>query len=360
MHTVNFLDTTLRDGEQTPGVSFTRAQKLHIAKMADMLGVDIIEAGIPAMGKDEMECISAMLELGLNAQILTWNRLNIADIDKSIECGAKNIHIAVPVSDLQIDKKLGKTRSWVLDNMQKALSYCIDKNCTVSVGAEDASRADRDFLISFYEKAAAGGACRLRYADTVGIQDPFTVYEAISEILQIIDVDFEYHGHNDFGMSTANAYAAYKAGANVLSCTINGLGERAGNTPLEEIVMAIKHISKEPLKINTKLLAEASQMVEKYSKRALHEGKAITGRKVFTHESGIHVDGLIKDERMYQPYRPEEVGRVKEFVLGKFSGRKAIKYFYGQRGHTLSETQVNEIMRQLKEDTAKSLNIHNC
>ena len=240
--------------------------------------------------------------------------------------------------------------------MQKAVAFCVEKNCTVSVGAEDASRADAAFLLDFYEKAASQGAVRLRYADTVGIQDPFTVYKAISEIRERIDVDIDYHGHNDFGMSTGNAYAAHQAGANVLSCTINGLGERAGNTPLEEIAMAIKHIAKEPVHVNTRLFSEASSLVETYSKRSVNEGKPIVGSLVHSHESGIHVDGLLKDEKTYQPYAPEEVGRVREIVLGKFSGRKAIEHVCRMRGDHLSSKQIDTIYHQLKnysDDTDK-------
>lgn len=348
MGTIKFLDTTLRDGEQTPGVAFTNKQKLDLAKLMDQIGIDIIEAGIPAMGRNEMDCISDMLGLGLHAQILTWNRLNLNDIKKSIECGATHIHIAAPVSDLHIVKKLGKTRDWVLYNMQKSVDYCMDKGCTVSVGAEDASRADEKFLLSFYENAKLQGVTRLRYADTVGMQDPFIVYAAIKQITERIDVDIDYHGHNDFGMSTGNAYAAYKAGANVISCTINGLGERAGNTPLEEIVMAIKHIGKEQVDINTKLFSKASTLVEKYSKRVVNEGKAIVGNKVYSHESGIHVDGLLKDENTYQPYAPEEVGKAREIVLGKFSGRKAIEHVYRTKGLCLTPKQTDAIFSQLK------------
>ncbi|MDS1029290.1 homoaconitate hydratase [Bacillota bacterium LX-D] len=348
MKTVMFLDTTLRDGEQTPGVSFSKKEKLEIAQMLDSLGIDIIEAGIPAMGKNEMDSITAILNLGLNAEILTWNRLLLEDIQKSIACGSKHIHIAAPVSDLHIAKKLNKTREWVLYNTQKLVAYCVEKGCSVSVGAEDASRTDPDFLLKYYNTAIREGASRVRYADTVGIQDPFTVYNTIKNLREHIDVHIDYHGHNDFGMSTGNAYAAFKAGAAVLSCSINGLGERAGNTPLEEITMAIKHIAKKHVHIDTKLFAQASAMVERYSKRAVHPGKAIVGKQVYWHESGIHVDGLLKDEKTYQPYPPEDAGGKREIVLGKFSGRKAIEYVYRKKGLELSQEQTNELLSVLK------------
>lgn len=348
MRSVIFLDTTLRDGEQAPGVSFTKKEKLEIAKMLDRLGVGIIEAGIPATGRYEMDCISAMLQLGLRAKILAWNRLSLPDIQKSLDCGARHIHIAVPVSDLHITKKLGKTREWVLYHTQKMVTYCVEKGCSVSVGAEDASRADTGFLLRFYETAVSEGACRLRYADTVGIQDPFTAHEAIRQVYEHTGADIDYHGHNDFGMSTANAYAAFRAGANVISCSINGLGERAGNTPLEEISMALRHLAGCRIPIDTKLLPAASAMVEKCSKRTVHEGKAIVGRKVHAHESGIHVDGLLKDANTYQPYPPEDAGGKRRIVLGKSSGRKAVEYVYRSKGFDLTPEQVNRLFYKLK------------
>lgn len=348
MRQVTILDTTLRDGEQTPGVSFTKKEKLEIAKMLDRLGIGIIEAGIPAMGRYETDCIGAMLALGLHAKILTWNRLSFKDIQTSLDCGAKDIHIAAPVSDLHITKKLGKTREWILYNTQKAVACCMDKGCSVSVGAEDASRADTAFLLKFYETAVSEGACRVRYADTVGIQDPFTAYDTIRRVREHIAADLDYHGHNDFGMSTANAYAAFKAGANVLSCSMNGLGERAGNTPLEEITMALRHLAGIHVPVDTKLLLEASALVERYSKRAVHEGKAIVGRQVHAHESGIHVDGLLKDENTYQPYPPEDAGGTRQIVLGKSSGRKAVEYVYRNKGFELTPEQVNRLFYRLK------------
>ncbi len=352
MGRLKLLDTTLRDGEQTPGVAFTPAQKIDLAKLLDAIGVDIIEAGIPAMGGEEMRTVSAILDLGLGAEVLTWNRLNLKDIQQSVDCGARHIHIAAPVSDLTIAKKINKTREWVIAEMQRAVAYCKDRDCSVSIGAEDASRADGNFLLRFYTLAAREGAARLRYADTVGIQDPFTAYEAIKKIREQIDIELDYHGHNDFGMSTANAYAAFKAGADVISCTVNGLGERAGNTPLEEIVMAARHLAGAEVNIDTHRFPEISKRVADYSRRSVHPGKAIVGAGVHAHESGIHVDGLLKDERMYQPYDPKEVGRVREFVLGKSSGKKAIDHVYRMKGLTLSPHQVDAVLAKLKQGQA--------
>lgn len=349
MDRVFILDTTLRDGEQTPFVSFTLREKISIAKKLDELGVDIIEAGIPAMGRTEMDAVSAVLNLNTRAQILTWNRMSIGDIDKSIECGANNIHIAAPVSDLHIQKKLGKTREWVLENIQRTVEYAVSMGLGVSVGAEDASRADEAFLLKFYRAAIRAGALRVRYADTIGLQDPFGAYHAIKRLKKLIRADIDYHGHNDFGMATANAFMAYRAGAGVISCSVNGLGERAGNTPLEEFVMAIKHIAGKDVKLRTEKLQEVSRLVEECSGRKVSEGKSIVGNQVYFHESGIHVDGLLKDSKTYQAFPPEDAGAASRFVLGKFSGGSALEYFCAQKGLEAGPEKRAAFLKRLRE-----------
>ena len=349
MERVLILDTTLRDGEQTPFVSFTLREKISIAKKLDELGVDIIEAGIPAMGRVEMDAVDAVLNLNTRAQILTWNRMSKGDIQKSIDCGAKYIHIASPVSDLHIHKKLGKTREWVLENIQRTVEYAVSMGCTVSAGAEDASRADEGFLLKFYRAAIRAGALRVRYADTIGLQDPLGAYQAIKRLKKLIRADIDYHGHNDFGMATANAFSAYRAGAGVISCSINGLGERAGNTPLEEFIMAIKYIAGKNVSLRTEKLQEVSRLVEECSGRKVPEGKAIVGSQVYFHESGIHVDGLLKDSKTYQAFPPEDAGAAGSFVLGKFSGSSALEYFCAQKGLASEQAKREAFLKSLRE-----------
>jgi len=349
MDKVLILDTTLRDGEQAPFVIFTLDEKIRIAKKLDELGVDIIEAGIPAMGSTEMDSISAIIGLKTCAQILTWNRLDVEDIKKSIECGAKNVHLAVPASDLHIREKLNQTRAWVLKTIQSVVDFAVSKGLSVSVGAEDASRADRKFLKKLYCTAIKAGATRVRYADTVGIQEAFGAYDEIKQLKEYIDRPLDYHGHNDFGMATANAFSAYRAGADVISCTVNGLGERAGNTPLEEFVMTLKHIARVSVNIKTEKLQEISQLVEVFSRRRVNEGKAIVGSQVYCHESGIHVDGLLKDMRTYQPFPPEDAGAATRFVFGKFSGENAIAFFCKQKGYKNSESERRDFLKVFRE-----------
>lgn len=262
MERIRIVDTTLRDGEQTAGVAFTPAEKIHIAKMLDALGVHQIEAGIPAMGGDEAIAIRGIINMGLKARISGWNRANIEDIKKSIYCGVKYIHISAPVSDIHIIHKLRKSRKWVLDNILKCIYFAKERNCWVSIGAEDASRADMKFLIEYAQLVQRHGAQQFRYADTVGALDPFQTYENVKRLIENTDLDIEIHTHNDFGMATANSLAAIKAGAKLVNTTINGLGERAGNASFEEVIMALKYIYKQQIDIDTKKLADLSRYVD--------------------------------------------------------------------------------------------------
>ncbi|MPW27042.1 homoaconitate hydratase [Alkalibaculum sp. M08DMB] len=322
---LHIIDTTLRDGEQTPGVDFNCDTKVKIASALTDLGVDVIEVGIPAMGDEEIEAIRKVSQLDLKSELLTWNRLHFDDIEASLKTGVKNIHISVPASFIQIEKKLRKTPEHIILDISRIIEYAIKKGCRVSVGAEDASRADEDFLINLYKVAIEAGATRLRYADTLGVLSPFQTIEIIRKLKEELNTEIDYHGHNDFGMATANALAAYKGGSNYISCSINGLGERAGNTPLEEIVMSLLYMEKCKTNIQTNKLVAISKLVEFYSGRFQSLGKPIVGEGVFSHESGIHVDGLLKDKSNYQYLDPTLLGRTNQFVLGKHSGKSAYK-----------------------------------
>ena len=240
MQNITIVDTTLRDGEQAAGIVFSTAEKIVIAKMLDQAGVQQIEVGVPAMGIEEQKVIRAIAELNLNAKLSTWNRIKLSDIKASLECGIKFVHISAPVSDILIEYKLGKSRDWVLEKTKLAICYAKEQGCTISIGAEDASRADESFLLKFTELIQGEGVKQMRYADTLGVLDYFSTYERINKLVNETDLAIEFHGHNDFGMVIANTVAAVKAGAKLISTTVNGIGERAGNAPMEEVIIALK------------------------------------------------------------------------------------------------------------------------
>lgn len=337
-------DTTLRDGEQTAGVVFTNEEKVHIARLLSEIGVHQIEAGIPAMGGDEMEAIKAIIALELPASIITWNRPVIADIDASLSCGTKAVALSISVSDIHIQHKLRQSREWVLQSVKKGTKYAKSRDLYVSVNAEDASRADPDYLVEFARTAKEAGADRLRFCDTVGVLDPFRTYEAICRLIEEAGIDIEMHTHNDFGMATANALAGIRAGAKWVNTTVNGLGERAGNASLAEVVMALRHIEKTDVGIDTTRLRTISQYVAVASQRPLPVSQAITGDNIFAHESGIHADGVLKHPPTYEAFSPEEVGMERQIIVGKHSG-----------SHTILFKFVNEFGIQLPEDIAKEI-----
>lgn len=237
---VLIVDTTLRDGEQMAGIALKCCDKLNIAGILDYLGVYQIEAGVPAMGGEEKRSVAKIAEMGLKCKVSSWNRLNIPDIIKSMECGVDIIHISVPASDLQIVKKLGKSREWVLDNLKLCISFCRERGFPVTVGLEDASRADSSFLLKLISTASDEGVQRVRYADTVGIMTRNRVFDEISGIINSTNVSVEMHAHNDMGMAVANTLTAVKAGASHVDCTIGGIGERAGNCDFMKFVMAAR------------------------------------------------------------------------------------------------------------------------
>ncbi len=318
-------DTTLRDGEQTAGVVFSLEEKIRIARMLDEIGVGELECGIPAMGKEEQNSVKALVDLGLNARLITWNRAVASDIQASIDSGVQAVDISLSVSDIHIEHKLRKDREWVREQLKTAVGFAKQHELYVSVGGEDASRADLDFLVELMQIAKSLGADRFRFCDTLGILDPFTTYDKVSYLVNQVDLDLEVHTHNDLGMATANAIAGVRAGARFVNTTVNGLGERAGNAALEEVVMALKHACNIDLPINTGRFVELSKLVGQASCRPVPEWKAIVGEKVFSHESGLHADGVLKFPGNYEGYDPAEVGLNRHMVIGKHSGRHGLQ-----------------------------------
>lgn len=350
---IYIVDTTLRDGEQTAGVVFANHEKISIAEMLSDLGVDQLEVGIPTMGGDEKQAIKAIVKKGLKSSIMAWNRAVISDIEQSIDCGVDAVAISISVSDIHIQHKLQTSREWVIENMLKAVEFAKRNGLYVSVNGEDASRADNEFLVQFINEAKKAGADRFRYCDTVGIMHPAKIQQEISFLRDNTNFDIEMHTHNDFGMATANALAGLAGGATHLGVTVNGLGERAGNAALEEVLMALKYVYGYDVNVDTKMFKEASEYVAKASGRELPAWKAIVGSNMFAHESGIHADGALKNPLNYEVFEPSEVGLERQIVIGKHSGKAAIVNKFKEYDIELSQHDADELLVMVRELSVK-------
>jgi len=346
--TVKIDDTTLRDGEQTAGVVFSNAEKVEIARLLDEIGVHQIEAGIPTMGGDEKEAFKAIVDLHLSASILAWNRPVIDDIKASIEVGAQAVAISISTSDIHIQRKLRSTREAVVQAVQKATEFAKSNGLYVSVNGEDASRADPDFLAHFGRTARESGADRLRFCDTIGIMDPFRTYERINHLVGEIGMDVEMHMHNDFGMATANSLAGIRAGARWVNTTVNGLGERAGNCSLEELVMALKYIEGVDVGIDARRFREISEYVAIASQRMIPPNKPVTGANLFLYEAAGRAEAMLADTSSYEIYPPEAVGLERRLVIGKYSGVASVLAKLAQHNYFLPYEEAERLLPHLQ------------
>jgi len=346
---IRIIDTTLRDGEQAPGVCFPPDIKVEILKMLYHAGIRDFEIGTPAIGPDEQEAIRQMLALNLDANLSVWCRATLDDLALAAKLGVRQVNLSLPVSDIQL-KAIGKDRNWVFAQLKTCLEFASENFDFVTVGAQDASRADKCMLKDYINFAISSPVVkRIRIADTVGILNSFTVHDLVSKMVEEFpNTEFEFHGHNDLGMATANSLAAIVAGATAVSCTVNGLGERCGNAPLEEVILALEYSWSTKLAIDKPCLQSICSLIATLTRREVPVSKPFSGEMCFTHESGIHTRSLLVEPLAYQPFHPEEIGREMKFIFGKHSGSAAIKALLDEKKLFCTNQMLEIVMAQIK------------
>ncbi|AAM72755.1 MAG TPA: homocitrate synthase [Chlorobaculum sp.] len=345
------IDTTLRDGEQAPGVVFSPHEKKRIAAMLAETGVDEIEVGYPAISAAERKVIREIVAMKLPVRLTSWSRANMADIELAAECGTDAVHISFPASRLYLEL-IHKKDDWIQEQLHALVSKARERFDFVSVGGQDATRSSTDFLQRFMLDAEAAGAKRFRIADTVGIATPVSVMALGAALRQSSSLPLEFHAHNDLGMATANAFTALNEGFEAVSVSVTGLGERAGNAALEELAMALALNGDFDTHLDTSMLSRLCDAVATASGRAIQEQKPVVGRSAFQHESGIHCAALLQDPLSYQPFLPSRVGRSDfEIVIGKHSGTAAIIAHFNRRGITISKKEARELLDLIRSQS---------
>lgn len=351
-----FCDTTLRDGEQVTGVQYTVEQKLKIAMLLEKLGIESIDAGFAATSIEERNSIREISEAGLNMRIMSMCRVVREDIDYALSCKVNGVILFIPGSDIHIKAKFGsdikRERDKLIQKAIGSIKYAKDRGLQVEFGVEDSSRTDFDVLLEILSKAEEAGADWLGTTDTVGYLTPERTYEFIKKLVDNLNRPIGVHCHNDFGLATANTVAGLLAGAGYASPTVNGMGERAGNASLEEVIMTLKVLYHQELKYDCKTLSELSSMVEKFSGVNMDILKPIVGKNAYSHESGIHVDGMLKDTNTYEVLKPEQVGRKREYILGKHAGKSVIQYILLKNGYEVDKQQAAEFWHHVKAKEA--------
>jgi 2-isopropylmalate synthase len=350
---VYIWDETLRDGEQTPGVFLTIDEKIELAKMMDDIGVAIIAVGFPAVSKSEREVVKRISNEGLNASVAAPARAIRSDIDACIECEADQIPLFIATSDLHMKYKLRMDRGEVIERIIDSVQYAKDHGIIIDFITEDSTRTESSFLIKSYKSAIEAGADKICICDTVGFIRPlsmkYLVDKVREEIWKLKKIPIAVHCHDDFGLATANTLAAIEEGVTFPHTCVNGYGERAGNAPLEEVVVALERLYNIKTHIKMEKLYELSSLTEKYFMIPIPANKAIVGECAFAHESGIHVHGEMKHPFTYECVSPESVGRDRSFLIGKFSGKHTIRKRLEEENIKASEEEISEIVERVKE-----------
>jgi isopropylmalate/homocitrate/citramalate synthase len=343
-------DSTLRDGEQMPGVAFVPAVKLEIARALDEAGVPEIEAGFPSVSASEAAAVRQVVHAGLDADILCLARLKRDDIDAAADAGVDLVLLFVPASPIQLKVKLKKTVDDILPDVTRVTEYARDRGLRVGFSTEDSTRSNLADLLRIYKAAVAAGAERVGITDTVGCSTPNGIAQLVQDVKRGLDgFPVSVHLHNDFALATANALAGVLAGAGFVTTTVNGIGERAGNVPLQPFVMGAELLYGIHTGVDMTCLQALSELVAARSGVAVHPNAPVAGGNVFSHESGIHVKAVMEDPRTYEPYPPELVGQKRTLALGKHTGQAHVKAVLSGQGVKLSEEQVDQVTARLKE-----------
>jgi methanogen homocitrate synthase len=346
---VEICDVTLRDGEQTPGVSFTCDEKKSIARVLDEVGVEVIEAGFPIVSAEEKKCVTEIAAMGLDARVCCLARARKEDAECAIDCDVDLVSIFIATSDLHIRNKYKKPREVVLQAALEIVEFIHDHGIEVRFAAEDASRTDRGFLKDVFRQGEDHGAHLLSFADTVGCLTPLEMYEVMGDLVSTVRVPVCVHCHNDMGFAAANTITAAEAGAFQLHTTVNGIGERAGNAPLESVLVALRMKAGVERYDLTRLQA-LSKLVEKASNIPVARTQPVVGAHAFSHESGIHIAAILQDPETYEYFPPEMVGGERKFILGKHTGSKALEHVTSALGFHLSREQICLVLERVKTE----------
>jgi homocitrate synthase NifV len=351
---LRFSDTTLRDGEQAPGVVFSLADKLRIAAALADLGIDEAEVGSPAMGAEELGGLRVLTAQGYAMRLSCWCRALEEDVYYAAKAGVRIVNVSFPVSDVLLHA-MDRCRDWVLHHLDDVLPFALRAGCAVSVGLQDAARAEPEYLDRVARRIAELGAFRVRVSDTVGILNPFSAAALVARIKAAApSLSVSFHAHNDLGMAVANTLAAAQAGADTLDCTVNGLGERAGNCALEELLFALKYSSGAALTWTPQKLIDLCALVSAASGRPISPDHPVTGEMALRHESGIHVRSLLKDPLSYAAYPPSAIGKTQHaYALGKHSGAAGVKEFFSSHGISLRYDEVRDLTEAVRSEARR-------